>query len=319
METNRQKKMIYRYLLGELSEAEQTALVREVFADDEKFELVWAIENELVDHYVRGHLAPAERRSFENHYLASPVHRERVAFAQTLVQAADADREEVDSERKPSVAWRLLALLRGSPARWLTAAAMLVLVAGSFWVIREGWRLREQLNQLKADRAVEQQRTQELEKAIGDERERNDQLTAELQRWRQESSHPPEQPPGQMPPHQVAHPSVVSLLLSPMLMRSQSEPQQLHLSKETVEVRLQMKVQEAAKTFHISLQTVEGAPVWSRRATKARAQENKGSLISVAVPAHILSTGDYILILAASAGSNEPQEINRYFFRVLRP
>ena len=43
-----------RYLLGDLPEIEQTAVEQEYFADPEKFEEVWAVENDLVDRYVRG-------------------------------------------------------------------------------------------------------------------------------------------------------------------------------------------------------------------------------------------------------------------------
>ena len=71
-----------RYLLGDLPETEQTAVEQEYFADQEKFEEVWAAENDLVDRYVRGRLSRAERELFERNYLQSPKHRERVATCQ---------------------------------------------------------------------------------------------------------------------------------------------------------------------------------------------------------------------------------------------
>ncbi|HEV2668794.1 MAG TPA: hypothetical protein VG324_28005, partial [Blastocatellia bacterium] len=78
-----------RYLLGDLPEIEQTAVEQEYFADPEKFEEVWAAENDLVDRYVRGRLSRGERELFERNYLQSPKHRERVAVARKLLEAAD--------------------------------------------------------------------------------------------------------------------------------------------------------------------------------------------------------------------------------------
>src|SRR5262249_29143702 len=78
-----------RYLLGDLPETEQTAVEQEYFVDQEKFEEVWATENDLVDGYVRGRLSRRERELFERNYLQSPKHRERVAVARKLLEAAD--------------------------------------------------------------------------------------------------------------------------------------------------------------------------------------------------------------------------------------
>lgn len=84
METDALEERIHRYLLGDLPEEEQSAL-EQVFLDDgEVFEQVWAAENDLVDRYVRGKLTPAEKHLFEENYLASPAHCERLAFAKKL-------------------------------------------------------------------------------------------------------------------------------------------------------------------------------------------------------------------------------------------
>jgi hypothetical protein len=70
MQTREQDERITGYLLvGRLTEDEQTAVEEEYFADPQKFEEVWAIENDLVDAYVRGRLPGGERELFERHYL----------------------------------------------------------------------------------------------------------------------------------------------------------------------------------------------------------------------------------------------------------
>jgi hypothetical protein len=324
METDIQEKIIFRYLLGDLPEAEQFALEQEFFAEGEKLEQIWALENQLVDRYVRGGLTPVERNLFEKNYLASPVHRQRLAFAETLVQAADSgtDGRATDFEKPHSVAWwaAFLGSFRGNLVPWGLAAATLLLVAGGFWLFTESARLREQLNQLEDEKASEQRRTQELETEIANERQQRDRLAAELEDLRQKQAELLNQQTQQTPLDQVEHHSVASFFLSPLSMRSEGETQQLKIPKETTEVRLQMKIQEPeARNFLVSLRTVEGTSVWSGSAGKTRAPLNRGSTIAVRIPVNKFSANDYILTLSARHGASQPQEIARYFFRVIKP
>jgi hypothetical protein len=324
METDIQEKIIFRYLLGDLPEAEQLALEQEFFAEGEKLEQIWALENQLLDRYVRGGLTPVERNLFEKNYLASPVHRQRLAFAETLVQAADSGKDEraTDFEKPHSVAWwaAFLGSYRGNLVPWGLAAAMLLLVAGGFWLFAESARLREQLNQLKDEKASEERRTQELETEIAREREQRDRLAAELEDLRQKQAELLNRQTLQTPPNQVEHHSLASFFLSPLNLRGEGETQQLKIPKETTEVRLQMKIQEPeARNFRVSLRTVEGTPVWSGSAGKTRAPEKRDAIIAVRIPVNKFSASEYILTLSAHSGANQPQEIARYFFRVIKP
>jgi hypothetical protein len=323
METDIQQKIICRYLLGDLPEAEQLALEQEFFTDEEKFEQVWAVENELVDRYVRGGLSAVEKNLFEKNYLASPAHRQRVAFAETLVQAADSRRERrtADDENRHSVSWwtAFSRPFRGNLVQWSGAVATLLLVAGGLWLFTQSARLREQMNQLEEAKTVEQQRIEELEKEIADARQQSDRLAAELERLRQEQAKSPDQPSIAGSPNPLERQSVVSLLLSPMIMRSGNDVQQLKISKATTEVLLQMRIQEPeARNFRVSLRTVEGAQVWSGSAGKPGAPEKKGSTLAIRIPASKFSTNDYILTLSANNGANQRQEISRYFFTVIK-
>jgi hypothetical protein len=101
MKIDQSEKLIRRYLLGELAEADQAALEQELLIDRGKFDRVWAVENELTDSYVRGEMSRADRERFEGHYLVSPLHRERVAIAESFL--ADIDRvvgETVEVRKK---------------------------------------------------------------------------------------------------------------------------------------------------------------------------------------------------------------------------
>jgi hypothetical protein len=95
MNIDQSENLIRRYLLGELTEADQAALEQELLIDRGKFDQVWDVENELVDSYARSEMSRADRERFEAHYLASPFHRERVAIAGSFL--ADIDQRASDS------------------------------------------------------------------------------------------------------------------------------------------------------------------------------------------------------------------------------
>jgi ferric-dicitrate binding protein FerR (iron transport regulator) len=108
MKIDQRENFIRRYLLGELAEADQAALEQELLLDRGKFDRVWAVENELVDSYVRGEMSRADRERFEGHYLASPLHRERIAIAESFLTDIDqAGGETVEARAKePAAPWR---------------------------------------------------------------------------------------------------------------------------------------------------------------------------------------------------------------------
>src|SRR5262245_12116577 len=85
---NDEQKVI-SYLLGALSETEAERLDELSVTDQEFAERLRRIEDELVDAYVRGELTGDWLDRFKAHYLASPLRREKVRFAQALLGYTD--------------------------------------------------------------------------------------------------------------------------------------------------------------------------------------------------------------------------------------
>src|SRR6266567_7624181 len=81
-------KVIARYLLGGLSEAEQTQLEEQAFSDRDYLQNVRAVEKDLMDEYVRGELSGPEREAFEQRFFASESRRRQIEFASALMQVA---------------------------------------------------------------------------------------------------------------------------------------------------------------------------------------------------------------------------------------
>src|SRR5215475_13032716 len=121
---NSQEDLFRRYLLGELSAAEQTALEDEYFIDPSKYDQFCKAEDELLDAAARGSLSEADRERFERSDLTNPMRRRHVMFAKALARVVDeslaarraapqtAGRERIE---RPDMGFPRLS----HPARWL--------------------------------------------------------------------------------------------------------------------------------------------------------------------------------------------------------
>jgi hypothetical protein len=311
-----------RYLLGELSGGDQSALELEFFSDSETFDQVWAVENDLIDAYVRNRMPRRQRELFERHYLQSPKHRERVALARMLLKTADQPTPAPITSSEPAVSWwnKLLESLRG-PNLILAGAmatAMLLLALGATWLLIERNRLNDQLAREQAGRGAQQQREQELsrqiqelEKRIAAERRQNEQanseltgLRAELRRIQTRQSAPPS-----------SQPALLAFLLIPGGVRAGGEMQQLVIPPDVSQTQLRLKAETSDyRNFQVRLRAVDGGEILTRSNLRSRSQ----SFVAVTLPARLLATGDYILTLSGRKASGAIEEINSYFFRVTR-
>jgi hypothetical protein len=316
MKIDQRENLIRRYLLGELAEADQAALEQELLIDRGKFDRVWAVENELVDSYVRGEMSRADRERFEAHYLASPLHRERVAIAESFLTNIDqAVGETVEvREMEPVVPWlRRFSLSSPRPVFGVVLAMALLLTFSMVWSYIERVRLTGQIANVQKEAQTEREflkqrerelasRNQEFEKEIADVSRRNEQLKAELEQLRQR--------------RQAAAPAVLSFLLTPAPVRSEKAPPQTTIPLLTGKAQLLMELDGADyANYQVILQTVEGREIFRRRAGKVSFGKDR-AFAALSVKAGELNLGDYILILFCQASDGRSEEIDRYFFRV---
>ncbi|MGH9839603.1 MAG: hypothetical protein ACREEM_12550 [Blastocatellia bacterium] len=310
MTNDAQNNFIVRYLLGDLPESDRLALEERYFADSETFDRMWENENRLVDHYVRGRLAPADRERFERHYLASPVHRQRVATARNLLAAADESiRAHSAPVVRPSLLQRLTNWSRLSPAwQFAMAAGMLLLAVGGGWLLRERAQLRDELAAIQAENAARQARERELANQISAQTSERDQLAAELERLRKQQLEPRPSPSIESQPR-----TIFSFALLPVAVRG-GNGQQITVPRDADQVQFRLPVEEGdVRTFQASIRTLERNPVWTQQQLKLIAGR-----VVVNVPAGKLPFGDYILDLSAVDRAGNTRELKSYSFRVIR-
>src|ERR1043165_2169637 len=312
------EKVIARYLLGDLPEEQQVAIEDRAFADKDYLALVTAVENDLIDEYVRQELSPTERQQFERQFLASAERRKRVEFAKVLARVPE--RTVVSETAKWS--WRdsLYALISGlNPAAKIAfAAVMLLLIVGGAWLLTATLRLRSQLTQLQAQN---QARQNELQQQVEAERRRNEELNARLtqeQQQREQSEESlqklSETGDATKPP---PRPVIAAFTLLPGLSRGGGDKASLVMPEDARLVRLQIGIDpnEPYKTFAVELRTAAGRQVWTRENLTARTR-GKARAVSLTLPASALKSGDYELRLSGRREGGESEDVGFYYFDV---
>jgi hypothetical protein len=125
------EEMMRRFLLGQSGAEEQEAVEERFVTDPAFFEALSALEDELVLSHVRGDLPQRWRSAFDARVLASPARRRRVEEAERLHQALIASGARTIHSGHGSKR----ALWSRPTATWLAAAAAIVVVILSGWLI----------------------------------------------------------------------------------------------------------------------------------------------------------------------------------------
>jgi hypothetical protein len=124
---------IREYLLGKLTEAEQEKIEERLMLEDDLFDEFEVSKDELVEEYCAGELDQAERKWFEEHFLASTEGRQRRAFAVAMdclrqpVPVEQPQQPELHDKPQLELFERLAAFVKRQPWAVATVAAVIVL------------------------------------------------------------------------------------------------------------------------------------------------------------------------------------------------
>lgn len=190
------RQVITAYLLGSLPEAETERFDELSFTDDRFADDLKMTENDLIDAYVNGELTNPTLEKFESYYLASPVRREKVKFAQAFQVFAEksgaAQIEKISENDKQKrvftgffSALNIFAAPRRVLQRSFAAAALLFMALGG-WLFFENSRLRNQVSETQEHRLELEQREKQLQGEISEQRVADLEKEQELARVREE-------------------------------------------------------------------------------------------------------------------------------------
>jgi hypothetical protein len=260
-----------RYLLGQVPEEQQLQMEEQFFENDEHYQQLLAVEDELRYEYAQGGLTRDQRKRFEQRFLTSEADRQRVALAGEIL--AKAYQASPKSEQKKS--W-LAFFKASSPFAFASAAAALLVVISGSWLILHTVQLQNRINQLEAVHSVEK-RSQPTQ---------------------------PEQPQSKPP----APPAVFSFVLAPGLTRDGGGPKRLIVPAGAGSVQLQLQAKVRYPRYRASIQTLDGAEVWSR--------DVPGT--TLVIPASALPRGDYMVTLLGITASGDAEDAGDFYFSVAR-
>ena len=269
------------YLLGLLSEEEAGALEEAYFGDPELLARVRGAEDDLLDDYAAERLTGPDRRAFEARYLGPPPLRRRVEAARAL--RLHPLRAEATPPR--ATVGRRIALVPLA-----LAAAVLLAVIALTWA-------RWGAGQRPGASPVPEARLGPPTPAL---------------------SLPPSASPaagatpraGSPPSGQLSR---LVFALSPTLLRGGGRTTEVRVPPGspdvTIELRGDLAGAQSQGALAATLETVEGAVVWSGAAQRRTAP---GQAAAVVIPAERLGPGDYLVTLTIGG-----EVRHRYFFRVL--
>jgi hypothetical protein len=300
-----------RYLLGAASAEEEQRLEERYFSDDSYFELLVTVEEELIDAYVSAEMSRDERQRFEQHFLSSPQRRQRVAFAQALLASA-ARRSDtrapgvIGRERPPRswLFWRWVRIPQPVMQVLILACFALLAVAGSLSII-QSWRLRDQLTGVQAQ-------GQDLRQQIEQERVIQQQLSAALDQERIARNRLEQTLPNSPPQ------TIVSFILRAGTARSAEDVRALLIRQGTDVVQLQLDLErEGNGQYQVAVRTADDQEVWSQDGLRPRNTAGGGAVV-LSLPANLLVSGDYIIMLRTLTPRGDIEDAGQYMFRTIR-
>lgn len=290
------------YLLGTLPETEKERLDEMSLTDDDFAEQLRAIENDLVDAYVRGELSGITLTRFKSQYLASPARREKVKFAQTFAKLVDKS-ENALVHQPTKVADKPRWFSFNNPQWGLAAAVIVMLLAGGY-LFFQNKNLRDQMAQIKSEYAALEKREQELlrqrrssdtekEKELILVREKLVQLEKQLAAGRQRDV------------------KLVAYNLSPQT-RGIGQVPALSVPADTdyVDITLKLETNDFSSYTVILKNPATDKVLWS---DKLKADHG----MKIRLPASLLRMQNYVLELSGISATGAVEIIGGYPFRVV--
>jgi hypothetical protein len=299
--------VVVRYLLGDLPEETQVRIEDRAFSDPAYLQAIEAVEADLIDDYVHGHLTAVERRQFEDRFLASPERRKKVEFSKALARVVDESRE---AQTQPTPAyqqrrsWRetLAEAFRGRvPAFQLSMAALALLLVGVLsWQLALNGSLRGSVGKLQAEQRAEQDRERSLQQKLDQEHARAEQLAADASRQKGSTA------------------QIASLMLLPGMVRGGNVLPEITVpvSAQLVRLEIQLEAHDEFPAFKVDLKTSHGEEVLTRSGLRALSSAGGRSVV-LEVPASALVPGQNDLTLVGINGADE-KDIGYYRFSVKR-
>jgi hypothetical protein len=307
--------VLLRYLLGSLPEEEAERLDELSIGDDAFAWRLSAVENDLVDAYVRGELSGGDLTEFKKRYLSSPRRLQKLEFAEalcsfggeTVTAAAQALPARTAPGPEPKEEWSKT----WSPRRWFSVprlalqwgfagGAVAMLFAASYLLL-ENARLRKQSIDAQGFQATVGQREEELQQQLNDQRAANAEMAKKMDGLRESA------------PNLDQLKTLSAILLPPTRGASQIPTLSVPPRTSLVVLVLALETDDFA-TYRAGLRDPAANQIlWhSTNLQPASGAENK--LISISFPAQLLRSQNYVIELSGVSTKGVAELTTSYTF-----
>lgn len=124
-----EKTELKKYLLGNLKEVE--AIEKRILADEDYFQELEMVEEELIQDFADGNLSASEKALFEQNFVLTPERANKLSFAKNLRTYIDKNPERISKPKKNGLIDSLLAFF-SSPIPVACAVMLIAGIAGYF-------------------------------------------------------------------------------------------------------------------------------------------------------------------------------------------
>ena len=308
-------RQLTRYLLGLLSEEDTERIEESTIVDDDAACRLRAVENDLVDAYVRRTLPDDAVRPFEVHYLASTRRRAKVRFATSFARAVDA----VDA----ADAWytRFLPHAISPRARLAAAAATVLILALGAWIVRD---VRHARQPPPAGQKVESLRAPSDTASGVTARDRLRGTPATDGKASPSiASNAGERTEATAGSTSLARSTLAVVVLLPQTRSSDEVVPTVSVTRDAERVMLELRLDVADfPRYAATLKDSAGRTIWRGEPMAATVVGDQPT-VSVVVPAKVLSSQTYALDLSgvsapSAASGGDREAIATYVFSVIR-
>lgn len=319
-------RLLVKYLFGELAESEQSRIEELCFTDEGFYEQLAAVENNLIDRYVQHALPEPERIAFEEKYLITPGRRKRVAESEKVINLIINYPPD-----PPKLSWwqYLLSFFEGRNLflQFSLATALVVVVIGCVWLIKDRARLARQVEQTQISLQQKENELQQQREASRQAAKPSPEVQGGTQAEKEPDAPLPEVSPDkpqvarEARQHEKPHatvPTTTAVYVFPLVtVRGVQSQKPLVIREGQQAARLVIYVKNNShRQFHVSIQRVSGEEVWNRTVRKGQSTAT-GERISFELPAGVFTKMDYILVVNAVNSDGTLENLDTRSFSVV--
>jgi len=285
--------VLVRYLLGELPPVETDTLDERSVVDPDFFERLEAVENDLVDGYVRQELPPDLRDRFARGYLATGDHADKVRFASALRLAALAQGKPLAKRQKRPATVLPMKPRAANAVPWLLPLAATITVVGlGLWFLPQNQELPH--------------RTPATEQATGDPQPAPGPAPQE-----------PAAPPVDAPPPTRQEALFAFTLAAPRRGADELTTIRIPSTATSVTVRTELEIDDFPRYRAILKSSAADTVLW-RSGTLTAEGRDASRVVPITIPARHFGTQRYFLELEGISAAGKAEPITTYAFRVVR-